>query len=198
MLGAIDTETGRWLGRNYVDADAWPGPVAQELPYKTFGDALAAEPRPNAEGFVIYIPRLNDRVKVKQEDYVRLHRIITGLSERSVWELLKQGKRHDEICEDVPDEFHPWIRDVVTRLYVEHTEILIDALKTYGKIREELRGSFTRKAFAQRALASQNSWMLFALLDGKDHAVVRSKIWDLIRPEGNVGPSDADQTEDTE
>ena len=32
------------------------------------------------------------KVKVKMADYLRLHKIITGMNARSVWELLSSGK----------------------------------------------------------------------------------------------------------
>ncbi|MBC8091663.1 MAG: 2'-5' RNA ligase, partial [Pseudonocardia sp.] len=83
LLGGVDIASGRT-----VDVTGWPGPVAERFPYPTFAAALAAPPRPGAEGLVVYIPRLDERIKLKQADYVTLHRLIFGLTTRRVWERL--------------------------------------------------------------------------------------------------------------
>lgn len=60
--------------------------------FSTLGDALAASPRPGAEGFVLRFPgHDNTVIKIKQDDYVALHRITTGLNARAVWEQLGAG-----------------------------------------------------------------------------------------------------------
>lgn len=53
------------------------------------------------EGLVI---RFNDgtRVKVKYEEYVRLHRLVTGCSSKTIWEHLKDGLPLTELLERVP------------------------------------------------------------------------------------------------
>lgn len=83
LLGGVDIASERT-----VDVTGWPGPVAERFPYPTFAAALAAPPRPGAEGLVVYIPRLDERIKLKQADYVTLHRLIFGLTTRRVWERL--------------------------------------------------------------------------------------------------------------
>ena len=46
-------------------------------------------------------------IKIKQEDYVILHRIVTGLNERAVWEhLMTHNGDYSELLESVPDEFY--------------------------------------------------------------------------------------------
>lgn len=87
LLGCVEIRSGRTMEAELV---AWPGPRVSRFGHMTLRDALAIEPRQNAEGVVLTLferePEM--RVKIKQEDYVALHRIITGLTERSVWEHL--------------------------------------------------------------------------------------------------------------
>lgn len=83
LLDVLETSSGRSLRHAFT----WPGPEAQVHAYATLAAALEAEPRPNAEGYVIYFPDTDDRVKVKQADYVALHRILTGTNARHVYEF---------------------------------------------------------------------------------------------------------------
>lgn len=89
VLGAVNINTGDTLSPG--DAAAlvgWAGPVAREFPYASLADALAATPRPNAEGYVVHFPDAGERIKLKQADYVALHRILTGVTARTLWEFL--------------------------------------------------------------------------------------------------------------
>jgi RNA ligase len=86
LLGAVHTDTGEAAGPDF-DTD-WPGPRTVTFPAATLGDALALEPRPNAEGIVVRHLSTGALVKIKQADYVALHRIITNTSSRRLWEHL--------------------------------------------------------------------------------------------------------------
>lgn len=139
LLGAVDVETGETYSPRYLDS--WPGARVETFEHKTLADALDHEPRPNAEGLVVrYLDGSNVMVKIKQDDYVALHRILTGTNARNVWEyaavkacsgLIEQPKHWatylgigpqraaellelgDAWLEDVPDEFHAWVRQVI-------------------------------------------------------------------------------------
>jgi RNA ligase len=67
----------------------------------------------NSEGFVLtFQPYF--RMKIKFEDYVRLHRLITGFSNVDIWESLRDGKNIEEMLENVPDEFDKWVRKTIS------------------------------------------------------------------------------------
>jgi RNA ligase len=84
LLAILDTETHEPIP---FDVSFYPGPRVQTYDYSTLAEALEAEPRPNAEGYVVYFPETSDRVKIKQPDYVALHRILTGTNARHVYEF---------------------------------------------------------------------------------------------------------------
>lgn len=82
---------------------------------KDLYDSLKSKNLHNEEGFVvIFQPYF--RMKIKFEDYVRLHRLITGFSNVDIWESLKDGKDIDEILANVPDEFDKWVRGIISDL----------------------------------------------------------------------------------
>lgn len=81
LLGARDIGTGAC-----VEVTDWPGPRTETHPYSTLRAALEAPPRPGQEGLVVFFPDSGDRVKLKQADYVAIHRVVFGLTARRVWE----------------------------------------------------------------------------------------------------------------
>lgn len=89
LLGSVDIDTGRSYGPSETAAQcAWPGPQAGEFHYRTLAEALAAEPRPGQEGLVVKRVNSEERLKIKQDDYKALHRILTGVTARHLWEFL--------------------------------------------------------------------------------------------------------------
>lgn len=169
---------------------AWnyPGPWVEDLEYETLADALVAAPRPNAEGFVLYFPDTNDRVKFKQEDYLRLHRIVTGLNSRRIWEHLSQGGTTEELLSEIPDEFHTFVIEVSFALQLDFERLKLDIEETYSSVISELNFSvgnslWSRKDFAIKVKDLPNSWAYFTMLDGKD---IDDGIWKQLRPVAEV------------
>ncbi|MGA5407733.1 T4 RnlA family RNA ligase [Streptomyces lavendulocolor] len=98
----------------------------------------------DAEGFVLRFAS-GVRAKAKLPEYVRLHKVLTGVTERDVWrghgvqrfahlpaaqlvqalgcspeELAASGGRPlDALLEQVPDEFDAWVREVIARIEKE-------------------------------------------------------------------------------
>jgi RNA ligase len=163
LLGSVDIASGdNW---DACDLDwGWPGPKAESFPYRTMREALEAKPRAGKEGFVVHLLISDVRVKIKQEDYVRLHRIVTGLNARSVWAALIDGKLA-ELIEQVPDEFHGFVHAVADELLnsvnAQYEEIYNEGLRI-GIVDKE------RKEFAAEAVKSPNRVALFLLYDRKD------------------------------
>lgn len=76
-----------------------------------------------SEGFVCkYSNGL--RIKIKSADYLRLHKILTGVSTKDIWMSLRFKGNVDDIVELVPDEFFDWVKKVETELRLSHLEVL--------------------------------------------------------------------------
>jgi len=125
----------------------------------------------NKEGFIIKYAN-NFRVKIKFEEYLRLHRIITQVSNVNIWEYLKTKQSMEEILERVPDEFFTWVKQTKTDLENQYSAIE-EQCKTDFKILE------SRKETALYFLTCKHSGVLFAMLDNRDFAPI---IWKMIRP----------------
>lgn len=173
LLGSVDISNGDNWDASELDWD-WPGPKAEAFPYQTMREALAAEPRPGKEGFVVHLIISDIRVKIKQEDYIRLHRIITGLNARSVWQAMVDGKV-EELIEQVPDEFHNFVRGVYNAIDLSVRTKWADAWNEYVRIGQITK---TRRDFAMEAVKSPLRAELFLLYDGKNalqHILEKSK-----------------------
>lgn len=184
LLGAVNMRTGESLSpweASFHAPDIWHGPRAKTFEFHTYAEALSADPRPNAEGYVIHFLDSDTRVKWKQEDYKALHKVITGWNERTIWEMLKGGKAVGDIAENLPDEFHKWAEEVSFNLLGMFTCLLIDTGREYSRIVESLPEDFERRDFALKAKDSPYRGALFSLHDGHEEKL-RSWAWDQVRP----------------
>lgn len=182
LLGSVNNETGRSYGPNNPMVYSWPGPKAEDFGSMTLAEALALPPRVNAEGIVVRSYTDGAMLKYKQEDYVRLHRLVFGLSEKAVWEHLST---HDGdisgMLEGLPDEFHGWVRGKANDLTMMHSIIREKVWSLYNSMWPEY-GILDRKSFA---LAAYNypeyRSYLFMCYDDKD---ISSAIWRSLKPKG--------------
>ena len=125
----------------------------------------------NKEGFVVRFKN-GFRLKVKFDEYVRLHRIVTGISNISIWEYLRDGKDFNEILDKVPDEFYEWVKKTIKELTDEFNAI-IDESKNSFKILD------SRKETAIYFLTQKYPKVLFAMLDGKK---IDDIVWKMVKP----------------
>lgn len=173
LLGGVVIETGEYLSPTEVrQRIGWTGPVTDVFPYASLRDALAAKPRPGAEGMCVRYLHESRIVKVKQEDYIALHRIVTRLSEKTVWRHLLDGGSLSDLLDGLPDELHPWTADVADDLLGRAVDIA-DAARAifFGLDRET-----SRKDFAAQAIEHPEKALLFMLYDGKpiENAILRT------------------------
>lgn len=181
LLGAVDNERGWYYGPGEAAGMLnWTGPITEVFEYKTLNDCFGVH-RANAEGLVIRSG--SEMVKLKQTDYIELHRIVTNLNERSVWSQIKDGKAAYEICELIPDEWHEWVVDVAQALWIEYSSLEGKVLGAYADVIHSLPDGFTRKDFALKAKKTPYMSYLFALLDCKS---ISDMLWDAVKPEVNA------------
>jgi RNA ligase len=167
LLAVIDNATGR----DEELPENLGFPVVKR--YDGIADfrALTTGDDPNREGFVVKF-RNGLRVKIKLAEYVRLHRILTGVSNIGIWEYMASGKSLDEILSRVPDEFYAWVKQTKTQLETN-----------YAQIEDECRNAFKdfgdRKSNALYYQTQRYPSVLFNMLDGKAYDYI---IWKHIRP----------------
>ncbi|MEU4687667.1 RNA ligase [Actinoplanes sp. NPDC023714] len=176
LLGAVDIAGGRTYGPSAVPG--WPGPVVKTFGYATFAEALDAPARAGREGLVVHFTETDQRVKIKYADYVRLHRLVTGLTPRTVWEVLANGGDLDALLAPLPDEFHVWARGVAGELTAAVDARAAAVESAFAAIVASLPDGWGRKEFAAAAVHSEHRGELFLRLDGKDY---RPGLWQRAR-----------------
>jgi RNA ligase len=131
---------------------------------------------PNQEGYVLRYEN-GFRMKVKFEEYCRLHSIVTNVSAKDIWECLRDGRDLDELLDRTPDEFYKWVRGQVKLLKNEYLEIEQNCKKLFDSI---YFTNMIKKDFAMKVLGINESAILFKMFEGKSYDYI---IWKMIEPE---------------
>lgn len=136
---------------------------------------------PNAEGFVIRFDT-GLRIKLKFEEYVRLHRLITGVNNKAIWDLLRNGESVDELLDRVPDEFYNWVKKTKEELEKEYSMIALYCKVCLSNIAtlEWAEEEGIIKETAEQIKKSKYPSVIFAMWRNKEYKDV---IWKLIKPE---------------
>ena len=188
VLGAIHTETGNEVPDSSLFFLQESG-FELVMTYKTWGegyDLLKEEISKDREGYVIKFKN-GFRMKIKGEEYVRLHKILTNISNKDIWEYLKDNKPFDELLERVPDEFNDWVKTTVRDLKYACYQLR----ETAGKLHDGFRyGKFndrdpepSKKEFAEFVNKQQKVLhsIMFAMWE-KNNPKVDEIIWKLVKP----------------
>ena len=130
--------------------------------YKTLKSLISKD----REGYVVRF-RNGFRMKIKGEEYVRLHRILTGFSNVDIWEYLKDDKNLDELLDRVPDEFDSWVRNTIKDIKTEY-EKLDNEYKWIFKVLMRSPQSESKKGFAEHAKNYKHSGILFKMFEDKE------------------------------
>ncbi|MEV0411597.1 RNA ligase [Streptomyces sp. NPDC050448] len=161
----------------------------------------------DAEGFVLRFAS-GVRAKAKLSEYVRLHKLVTGVTERDIWrshgiqrfagrpakELAQglnctvadieasAGKPLDALLEQVPDEFDTWVREVVASLEdaAAQREGAID--EAFAQL-AHLAGD--RGGFARAVKALPDRWIRAAMFLRLDNRSTELVVWRDVRPEAS-------------
>jgi len=125
----------------------------------------------NEEGFVVKF-KSGMRIKIKFEDYVRLHRIVTNVSTKTIWEHLKDDEPLDDLLDNVPDEFFKWVKFTIKKFENQYKEI-----EEYCK--ENFKILETRKECALYYQTKKYPAVLFKMMEDKPYDQI---IWKIIKP----------------
>jgi len=98
LLGAVNKLTGQYLPADEAHA-VWLDnglTVAEQIPVTSIEEALKMPPRDNREGMVVRIlsddPTRQMMVKIKQDDYLELHRLLFSISTSVIREQINNAQ----------------------------------------------------------------------------------------------------------
>lgn len=168
LLSVRDTE-----GNEFPSVEGFPVPESYDV---TSFEELSKKNWTNHEGFVCVFES-GERMKIKHEEYVRLHAIVTGLTTYTVWEAFRSVMT-TELLSKVPDELYGWVKKEILDLIKKGNDITDICVADFKAAGELLTGP--RKELAEYFKTCKYPGLLFSLYDGKD-------IWDkvclMIKPE---------------
>ena len=185
MLGAIKTDTGEEVDHSFLElahGQYW-SIVTKYDGIDDFGK-LKSMIDNNQEGFVVKFTN-GDRMKVKGEEYVRLHKIMTEISTKSIWEMLSNDTPLEDFLVDVPDEFFDKIKNEAEKQSLLFKSHEVGVFSYYSKYLETLEdeNDYDAKRFALwnvNNAPKEYVPILFSIRNGKDY---KRGIWNLIKPE---------------
>ena len=142
----------------------------------------------NQEGFVVKFDS-GDRMKIKSDEYLRLHKIVTQTTSKDIWLALKENRDLRELIERVPDEFLNWVYQKIGELTVAYRTIERQVEKDYqygvhiGKFAQgwdqDVYAVVSRKDTALYINTCMYPKLMFKLLDNNE---LSDQIWDMVRP----------------
>jgi RNA ligase len=190
-IGGVDINTGLDVLRKDV-ANVLGDLLVDKIhiSHKDMLSTLANFNVPNEEGYVASYDHGRLRVKIKFEDYKRLHRIITGVNPHSVWEMVSDPTVQQIDASEMPANFAAWLGKWIGYLEGEFNRIQTEAVEIHGgrPFREfgepdrMYRASYARYVMAETKERAYLKPILFDMFDGYDGSKV---IWKMLEPAGN-------------
>jgi T4 RnlA family RNA ligase len=172
LLAIIDTKIGEELSLSTHELKFINGfEIVKRYDGLNDLQQLKALEEDNREGFVVKF-RDGYRLKVKFEEYVRIHKIITRVSTVNIWEYLKEGQDLLPILERVPDEFYDWVK-------VTHAQLLEKFAQIEAEAKLEFKILETRKETALYYQTCKYPAILFKMMENQPYDHI---IWKIIRP----------------
>lgn len=201
LLAVIHNETGRELPlsmlRELANRNGMRTIRVFDIPLKQALSETREENVLPGEGYVLTWYNESGpptRLKLKYVEYLRLHRMVTGVSPKRIWEVLSQAHLKSELAEYLSNST-PWFKKFVTQwktaLEGEFNRIQVLARGRYYHIKKEIDAHRTiygfdnlgaeRKMWALEFTKEENrefASIMFAMLDGKDESVI---IWKQVK-----------------
>jgi RNA ligase len=138
--------------------------------------------RSNAEGWVVWLSNTKP-VKIKQADYIELHRMVSNLTEKEVWRQLRAGT-YSTYVKELPDELFQLAEGWADTLRDQFAQFHGTATAMLSILRREVGFDANRKDKAlwiQKWVIPEIRGLVFGLLDGKD---ISDSIWRMLEPKG--------------
>jgi RNA ligase len=202
LLAVINNETGEELEpeklREFAKSAGFSLPLQNNLTLaeatrRTLRDQPEGEPQ--EEGFVATWYRDGQppfRLKIKYVEYLRLHRLVTGMSPKNIWETLSQGLDVSEYVNNSTPWFKAWFEKWQRAFMVEYSRIDFAGRRLYNAAQDYVARVYplgyntlnelkdARKVFADYVNVQNKEYagVAFAILDGKQVAPI---IWKKVK-----------------
>ena len=206
LLSVVNNETGEEFSPGallaFADGKGLATPNLRNATLQKVHDETLVESGTDEEGFVLTWYQKGKppfRLKLKFIEYLRLHRMVTGVSPKRIWEVLatNQSQELDEYIKQSTPWFSAFVQKWLRALTAEYKRIENEAATRYVSVKTPIdmqaiydmheAGTINidfaglRKAYALAFTTPENkpyAGVMFATLDGKDVAPV---IWKMVK-----------------
>lgn len=189
LLAVIDTETGKnYSYKHMCDfAFCFGFPVVTSYIYddNTISDCRKRKIN-EGEGLVLHFIPSDKRVKVKSEEYIKLHRLLSGCSQKNILNCIIAGEDIEQIYSRLPDESYKEVQRWVDDFRNEYNEIQLDAAKYVSKLRTMKDRKDQAKFIASNSSYSDIDTILFSILNNKGSEYTDNVIWKHIKKRRNL------------
>lgn len=178
LLAIFDNKTGQEYPLPYNNPNQQVLPLVKKYDGITDFQTLINWKQRNFEGFVVRF-QSGFRIKIKLEEYIKLHRIISGLSTTRIWEVLRSGIDFSKYIQEMPEEHADWANKVKSDLEAEYVRIEQKCIGIFNQLKQIKE----RKEFAKAAKEhGELTPVLFKMLDSKDYSdlIFKQIIPDLV------------------
>jgi RNA ligase len=141
------------------------------------------------EGFIV---RFADglRVKIKGEEYLRIHRLISQVTPLAFWDVMVEGKVRADFLKELPEEYRTEADKIVKVLENKYMNLKHDIINEFVGVypatyNPENRDKDVRKHIGLNMKNYQHGGAFFSVLDQNQKAL-DTYILKKIRPNGNV------------
>lgn len=136
----------------------------------------------NEEGYIFKF-KSGKRVKVKFEEYLRLHRIISGLTNKSIWESLKNGDDIELMLKGIPDEMYETIKKEILLIQIRFNSVYVNLNSYYlQQINFNITDRKSFSTFVKNSIPKDYQHFMYSKYD-KTIDRLRNQIWQFIKPD---------------
>ena len=143
------------------------------------------------EGFVVRFEN-GLRVKIKGDEYLRIHKMISCMSPLSFWESMVNGLVNRDYVKQLPEEFRAEFEPMIEELEIQYTVVMHEVIEDAKRLPCSLSSSPTKEELKAVGLMTQNEksglkhpGAVFPYILAKRDALDRY-IMKFIRPTGNI------------
>lgn len=188
LIGAVNKRTGRSVPLNQIKE--WKWKRAEEHDMSSLNDVLSAGERENAEGFIVHYVETDVRVKYKHQDYLRLHRVATGVTAKTIWKKMSAGEDMVKWKKEIPEEFLEFIETRQNAIQADFDAKIAELKGKHASYKSTLPAGYDRKTFAitlnndPNYTKTEKGYILNIENSGRvfNNHVQANKLWDSIKP----------------
>jgi len=168
LLAVVNTKTGVELNSIFDVYDPTFYGFTKVKCFSGILDYTKLKISDNEEGFIVRFSN-GFRMKIKGDEYCRLHKMMTNITSKDVWTAFCDGMTFEKFIEPLPDEMFAWVNNIWKQMESQETDRLKDCIVIWHNIKNKLGESQTKKDWAIEIQKEDPSVraILFFLVDGR-------------------------------